>query len=185
MPVTITLTDQQAADIVSACTQIITLIQGGNSVPGPTPTTPTPTTPTPTTPDPSIPNVIMMDLRPNAGRQETPDFGSNILSMKFTTSANKGSVRVSFAEYGSGTAFRVASLATKPGINAVDNPNDPAILARSSGTGFTFYGSLLGYNTRYTQLQPNTTYYVNVKNWDMAGNQPSDGGKMGGDLVMP
>ncbi|MEP7206593.1 MAG: hypothetical protein ABI920_06620 [Casimicrobiaceae bacterium] len=96
------------------------------------------------------------------------NFGSftntSIAVVTFTTGANTGSGSVSFAEFASGPVDRTASLSTSPCTF------DTQAITTRYGTGNTITFQVGGTNSRKPVLQPNTTYYMNVKNINYYGN---------------
>ncbi|MEO5699107.1 MAG: hypothetical protein ABIS17_04955 [Casimicrobiaceae bacterium] len=96
------------------------------------------------------------------------NFGSfsntSIAVVTFTTGAASGSGSVSFAEFAGGPVDRTASLSTTPCTF------DTAALTTRYGTGQTISFQVGGSSSRRPVLQPNTTYYLNVRNQDYWGN---------------
>ncbi len=101
-----------------------------------------------------------------SGDQSTQAWGSfgndTIVVATFKTgSATTGSGSISFSEYGSGPVARTFALSTTP--CDLSGPN--ALSGTRLGQGGSIYFQIGGTNsTRRPALQPNTVYYLNIKN---------------------
>lgn len=135
------------------------------------PTPPTPPTPTPPTPGviscTGFSNTVVTDLNwQNPTRQYSPMGINTAVVVRFTTgsvSSTTSLPRIAGAEYNSSPSSRLARLSATPcdfstgtpaGVNIGPTNSVTAQFAISPGSGYNFYGI----------LNPNTTYYLNVKN---------------------
>lgn len=120
----------------------------------------------------------------------TGQFGDHCVALKFTTGKSSTKLgRINMAEEigpGGGPGFRVASIATEPGLVSLDGSAVPGVLLNRSGIGINLpFGVGSRPRGAMVQLEPDTTYWCNIVNWDMSGGQPGNGGSLRVDLKAP
>lgn len=175
------LTDGQWIQMSAALAQAQTLLAAATDAPAPGGGTAPP-------PPPAGSGVVPLTFRWIPGGIDSPGipaFGDQILAVQFTTGPSPGTGKITFADQAN--AAHVCSLTTVPGLISLSGPPgfDPRYLAQLAGPGATV-GFSVGPNTRrLVVLQPNTTYWFNVANWDMAGQQYVSPGPMFLSLYAP
>lgn len=170
----------QILAILSAAPQL----GGTTTTPAPSPVPTPPPSPGPA-PSPAG-DYIDFPVPANGGRVVSPEFGDRVLALRFQTGSRPGTARISFAEYQSGPAQRVASLSNVPGLVNLELRQMLGVMDTKAGNGATFYCDVgVPTNPRRPLLAFNSTYYINIRNWDAASQQPTAGGTIGVDVVMP
>ena len=104
-------------------------------------------------------------------RLTTSGFTSNMVVGKFTTGSWSGAGYIRYGEYNGAPATHTLVLSTTPCDLTNQQPGWYA-----SAQGNTLYYVMGMTYPGYPTLQPNTTYYVNVVNQDLAGNPTCNSG---------
>jgi hypothetical protein len=114
-------------------------------------------------------------------RLPVPDFGDDVLVIRFTTpaaSVREPSLQVSQLAKAP-QVFRVATLATQPGVMATGPGTSPIVLASAVSQSPVFRLTVGTGRMGLIGLQPNTTYYLNVVNRDNYGGPSNCVGNCG------
>ena len=117
----------------------------------------------------------------NNVRVQVPDFSDQVLVIRFTTpgaSVREPSLQVSQLARAP-QVFRVATLATQPGIMASGPGTSTAILASMVSQSPVFRLTVGTGRMGVIGLKPDTTYYLNVVNRDSYGGASNCVGNCG------